>query len=687
MDPIAAFKQQQKNNFGTCEKSDAQMREVYPRWSTIFDRIDTSGDGALQLDEVIRGFRQILGSDSTVEVPLRNIQKTFAEFDTEGTNNLDFRQFVKLAQKTSGHMMDNPRWLEKEQAEDAKDEKLRLAQDKARKEKEGPDIFAALGLRKSADIQEAEIRKKRALEHASSARQARMASIGSAILRSGSQTGVAMEHSSASSRPSSGRRPSGPSAINPAMVALGARRFAGGLKRSQPSIESNYSVASEDKEEPPESPTKKLRDAWDRFSISSAHGCTRRTLGNTRQIHLPDLPQIRALGKKSAGCFSLRFSPDGSQVAGGFFDGGVRIFDVDKASQVHCMNLPKFKGGSVKGPEDKARERTDSDGGDLSNLQDDFMKGDLDADEIANLMKKWEPVTNLRWQPATAGKLSVLATIDTKGSLSLWDVPRNREMRHSQLLGQVEAGQGDPLSALAWSCDGVSIAVAGRDRVIKLFDVGERMGNATGNFTASTRLGESIAFCGRCVGHSLKIISLGAHPTQPKVIISAGMDANILLWDIRSGVTPVHQIHGPELASDAMNISRDGHTVFVGSHRSSNPLEVYDLRMNEEAKPTASYAWRGNEESSEGGGKWTTCLLTTACWDDYENKTIVAAGENENLARVYERSADAGEPLRIIGTMRGKGQAFSSSAISTDGGSVALGSSDGAVCLMSVGRK
>lgn len=302
--------------------------------------------------------------------------------------------------------------------------------------------------------------------------------------------------------------------------------------------------------------------------------------------------------------------------------------------------------------------------------------------DVKNVVKKWEPVTNIRWQPAS-GKMGVVASVDTNGTLILWDAPRNKENRPPRCLGSVETGNA--LTSVMFTCDGTCVAAAGADKVVKLYDTEVDM--SKGTFTPSLTLGQKVDFGGKVTGHALKIVSLSAHPTNPKVFASAGLDRHILLWDVRAGQDPQGHIYGPELAGDAMDISRDGFSVLTGSHRSSNPLEIYDLRMNEDAKPTVAYSWRGNEERSEGGGRWTTCLLFAANWDEWENKTIVAAGENENLARVFDRSADEGDPLRIIGTLRGKGQAFWSSAVSTDGRNVAFGAADGAVCLVDVTRR
>lgn len=730
MDPIAAYRKQQERNgvktTGTTgEKTLEELRKSNPRWATIFDRMDTSKDGLLQLEEVTRGFKQVLGAGS--EVPLHQISKIYqdimdaenAETDKDG---LDFKQFVQFSQNVSTYMMDCPKWAAAEAAKDAEVEKTKLAAAKAKKDKEGPDIYALLGLKKGKDMQEVEARKKKALATAHTRRSSMDAGLGSgrislaaltgnSIVRSSSQVGLQVKSSPSGSRPGSAgaqgelpsdgvarRRSSADSAFNPMMMRA-AQKFSN-LKRAQMSIESVNSAASaQDEDEPePVSPTKKLRDMWERFSLSSARGRTPKTLSNSRQIQLPDsLPQVRALGKRNAGCNSLRFSPDGSQLAGGFFDGGVRVFDVDKGSETFCMNLPKFKGGSVKSAEEREREKErlaamGEDEGSPSTvafdrqLSDKSQAMDVDQDVDDHLrqrvMKKWEPVTNIRWQPGR-GKMGVIASVDTQGALSLWDAPRGKDHRPPSCIGSVETGSA--MTSVMFNCDGSSVACGGAERVIKLYDCEVDMGK--GSLAPTQEFGKKVDFGGNITGHALKIVSLCADPTNPKVFASAGLDRHVLIWDMRCGGDPQHHIYGPELAGDAMDISRDGYSLLTGSHRSKNPIEIYDLRKSADAEPTVSYSWRGNEEASEGGGRWTTCLLFGAQWDEWENKTIVACGENENLARVFDRSADEGDPLRIVGTMRGKGQPFWSSAISGDGRTAAFGAADGAVCMVDITRK
>jgi WD40 repeat protein len=720
------------------------LRESNPRWATIFDRLDAQKTGLLPFDEVSRGFRQILGAGS--EVPRRHFEKVFAEIDSSKTQEnsgvFNFRQFCELSHRVSQHMMDHPRWAAEEAAADAEDERQRQLLEKERKAKEGPDVFAVLGLCKSKDLKEVEARKRKALSNAHTSLEARRQSgislAGASIVRSSSQAGLVSD-----SRPGTAPQAYPGDVRRTVSNAVGADKivrrqmsrgaFAAnapylvpGLKRGNATIDAVDDVAhlihgfgsaelevSSDKalgppvvsrsgsktasecayREPPEST--KIRETWDRWSLATPRGTAPRILANARQILLPEyLPQLRALGRRSAGCFKLSFSPDGSQLAGGFFDGGVRVFDVDGGTQVHCMNLPAWKGGTVRLLEDKKRDAEREAA--LSTPDYSQFYKDMDEPDLESIVKTWEPVTNLRWRPG-GGKASVLATVDTRGMLSLWDVPRLKQANASRCLGQVDTG--DPLHAVCFSADGASVCCGGNGKVVHVYDIESETGKMTfcdvEKKPQGRTLGSSHCFRGKCEGHALRVVSLCAHPEKPELIISAGLDRHVLLWDIRaSGDHPSGCIYGPELLGDAVDINRDGNSLLVGSHRSKNPIQIFDIRklhdptLEDEDTPVTSYSWRGNEDRAEGAGQYTSSLIFSVGWDAWESKTIVAAGENENLARVYDRStADPEEPLRVIGTLRGKEQAFWSSAVSTDGRNVAVGSADGAVCIMDVERK
>jgi WD40 repeat protein len=659
MDPIAAFKKQQERNGVTAEvdKSNEQVRREHPRWSMIFDKWDTSKDGLLQLEEVTKGFSMVLGAGS--EMPLHHMKQVFAEVDAESIGGLNFKQFCTFTRQVSMHMCNHPKWKRQEDALTAEEEKQQALIDRQTKASQEPDLFEILGLPRSKDIQELEERKNRAISNNSSARQRRLSMVASSII-TGRRFVAALKQP---------KPPSGSLDVEPNFSAVPAMS-AGSMTSACSEHDKRESVMLENK----------LAEQFERFTVSSPRMSASRKLGNPRQIHLDEnLPQVRALGKRYAGCLQLRFSPDGSQLAGSFFDGGVRIFNVDKGSQAHCINMASFKGGTVR--------RTRSTSGDVGDGPlfgsegSEFEEVEVDLQRV---VKFWEPGTNLRWQPGS-GKLNGLGTVDCSGLLSVWDIPRNKEPRQPQCIGQISTGTS--LCAIAFTCHSANVAVGGDERIIKLYDIERAFGST--EFVGERQLGAGVSYNSQSKGHSLKIVSISAHPTQPSILVSVGLDRRILLWDVRAGGSlPVGAMHGPELAGDAVDIGKDGLSLLAGSHRSKQPIEIYDLRMTEEeSKPVNSYEWCSNDAGSGGVTKYPTCQLFSAGWDECENTTIVAAGENENLARVFERPSDPEQPLQVIGTLRGKDQGFWSSAISADARSVAFGGCDGSVCILDVSQR
>ena len=66
----------------------------------VFQSLDASGDGVLQLEEVRRGFKQILGSDCPGSAEVDDL---FHAVDLEGSGSIDFTEFVAagLGQRAS----------------------------------------------------------------------------------------------------------------------------------------------------------------------------------------------------------------------------------------------------------------------------------------------------------------------------------------------------------------------------------------------------------------------------------------------------------------------------------------------------------------------------------------------------------------------------------------------------------
>lgn len=377
-----------------------------------------------------------------------------------------------------------------------------------------------------------------------------------------------------------------------------------------------------------------------------------------------DLPKLHFSGYGQA-CFALRFSPDDLQLAGAYLDGGLRIFDVSKAQHQHTLNLSP-----------------------QNNIRDEEKDMEAAAEKAAlergkRLTKRGTAMLNLRWLPAGRSS-NLITTVDTAGTVAFWEVARNGAVKIlAEMSGEAE------LDALSFSESGDKLIVGGQEKVVKLYDVGQLKANKGKEMTPELVFGNAAATRGEKPGiHGLKIMSLRAVPMQPNVYLSGSMDRSVLIWDSRSGDTPIGWLSGINISGDSMDISRDGRTLLVGSHRSVDPLQLFDLRMIKDAEDSAkqagltsqafqSYQWNGEEGEVQSE---PSCMLFQAAWDSFDSTTICAAGEKENQARIFERPKSGG-PLRIISSLEGYDRAFYAATMSSDARTAAFGSSDGSVII------
>jgi len=177
MDPIAAFRVQRARNTDS-DHHVTTMAELYvanPTWASYFNQVCTSpANPRVELEQAIRGMNLIMNQE---ELPAYRMQSLFKErLSAEGRipgSSLDFRSWVYWVRDIKQYMNENRQWKKEEikilvEAEELRKhmemrEKLREANER---EKESPDVFAVLGIKKSKDMDDIEKRKNEACSKA-----------------------------------------------------------------------------------------------------------------------------------------------------------------------------------------------------------------------------------------------------------------------------------------------------------------------------------------------------------------------------------------------------------------------------------------------------------------------------------------------------------------------------------------
>jgi len=178
-------------------------------------------------------------------------------------------------------------------------------------------------------------------------------------------------------------------------------------------------------------------------------------------------------------------------------------------------------------------------------------------------------------------------------------------------------------------------------------------------------------------GHSNRVFSLKFHPEDENLLLSAGWDNTVHVWDVRME-TSVRHLFGPHLCGDAMDIR--GNTVLTGSWRPENPLELWDFRS---CKRIETIPWHS---SSGGAGAATkdACMLYAAQFSkDAEGSLIAAGGSGANEAKIFDRK----KGNAIVGTVTGMARGVFTLDFRHDNGQIAVAGGDSSIRLIDIVSK
>jgi hypothetical protein len=222
-----------------------------------------------------------------------------------------------------------------------------------------------------------------------------------------------------------------------------------------------------------------------------------------------------------------------------------------------------------------------------------------------------------------------LATAGADTTVRLWEVASGKELAVMQ-------GHGNVTESVAFSPDGKLIASGSRDRTIRLWDP------ATAQEVRQLQ------------GHDVGVTCVAFAP-DGKTLVSAGYDQTVRLWDVASG-KELRLFAGHEQAVRAAAVSGDGKTLASGSYDRS--VRLWDAATGKELR-----RYFGHKRE----------VLTVAFSPDGR---LLACGGVDGALRLLETATGK----ELAGLTHGDGGLFAV-AFSADGHTLACGS-DGQLDLL-----
>eukprot|EP01006_Ploeotia_vitrea_P047734 TRINITY_DN67155_c4_g4_i1.p1 TRINITY_DN67155_c4_g4~~TRINITY_DN67155_c4_g4_i1.p1 ORF type:complete len:334 (+),score=32.07 TRINITY_DN67155_c4_g4_i1:63-1064(+) len=261
------------------------------------------------------------------------------------------------------------------------------------------------------------------------------------------------------------------------------------------------------------------------------------------------------------------------------------------------------------------------------------------------------PVTSLRFRPPTTNNnqtknVALIACSD--GLISHWHVTSGK------CLNTIDEKPNE-VYAVDFTKNAAYFATAGTDRTIRIYD------EATKSFHTELSGGSNP----KTAGHSNRIFGLKWVPGDDNLLISAGWDNTVQVWDIRTGGA-VRSIFGPYVCGDALDMHKN--IILTGSCREHDQLELWDFGSGNKL---GGIKWPSYDDTNQN-----QCQVFTAKFSN-SGHHIAAGGSQSPEAHVFE--VKSGQP---VGGLRGLEKSIYSVHFSHNDGLVAFAGADGTLYLL-----